>query len=399
MNNIKEHILRTYNDIGADTLEKYWGQIEYTAYWCTHLLLPNSHLERVIPESIEDVVLDKGTGFELHQVKCRDESRPPWTTAEVIPILCDLYNKRHAFEKDCEYHFVSDHLADTKTELRNGSYGSLQRLKHFLEIFHLDNNFLPKEQEEFNNLKRVVIQKIIDTLSLKFGENNNNFEDGVELLNKTYIDTNSKLVRGRPNLQELAYALEISCLDIQSPNILTLERIYNRLLIHIVEKTIRGTSVDARSITKVEVMNCRNEPISVDGKHPNLDDLPGKTVIEKKAIYAGFHLSEIPIFTRQFIRASEKSRLFSILGLEENVNDFSLALMSKQNYYRREISDERKTIGIGPNIYQKIQEDLPTLIQTYLPNVKQADEVYGLGLLWKATDECLLWWECLDTGD
>lgn len=399
VNRVKDLILRTYNDIGADTLEKYWGQIEYTAYWCMHLLLPNSNVLRVIPEGVEDVVIDRGTFIELHQVKCRDESQPPWTTAEVLPILCNQYSKRYAFDKECEFHFVSDHMADTKTSLRTGSYGSLQRLKQLLEIFHLDGCFSTEELGEFDQLKNNVIPRIVDLLSNQDDESVITYSDGIEFLNKTYIDTNSKFVRDHPDYSELNHALQTSCPDMLSTSFSELDRIYQRLILLIIYKILHGDSLDDRAISKADVIHCRYEPTSVERTHPGLDELPGRSVIEKKAIYGGFDLTEIPIFTQQYFNAKVKSRQLSLLGFEENVDDLSLALIAKQNLYRRQLSEEKTIFGIGPHVYQKIQQDLPTLIETYFPNVKQADEVFGLGLLWKATDECILWWECFHIGD
>jgi len=35
---IKEQVLREFGDHGADTLERYFAQIEYTAFWCIRML-------------------------------------------------------------------------------------------------------------------------------------------------------------------------------------------------------------------------------------------------------------------------------------------------------------------------------------------------------------------------
>lgn len=85
MNRAKELVLRVYDDTGADTLEKHWAQIEYSAYWCAHLLLPSSGIKGVIPEGIDDVTLVKDNCYELHQVKCRDSGSG--TIAKALPLL------------------------------------------------------------------------------------------------------------------------------------------------------------------------------------------------------------------------------------------------------------------------------------------------------------------------
>jgi hypothetical protein len=137
VNRVKELILREFGDQGADTFEKHWAQLEYTAYWCIHLLAPPSQILGVIPEGVDDVIIIWGVCRELHQVKCRDEIQPPLTTAEILPILCQQYHRRLAFSEPCHFHFVSDYVADTKTQLKPGvSYGPLSRLKQLLDIEH-----------------------------------------------------------------------------------------------------------------------------------------------------------------------------------------------------------------------------------------------------------------------
>src|SRR5574341_2612377 len=94
---IKEQVLREFDDHGADTLERYFAQIEYTAFWCIRMLRDGEEIEAVIPEGVEDVVVIRRGIHELHQVKTRDESQGPWTSVQVLPILCQQYKRRNAF--------------------------------------------------------------------------------------------------------------------------------------------------------------------------------------------------------------------------------------------------------------------------------------------------------------
>ena len=86
-------VFRRYGDHGADTIKRYFAQVEYTAYWCIRMLHDVENITMVTPETVEDVVLVRPGAIELHQVKTRDESQEPWTMSEVI--LCktrvDLY--------------------------------------------------------------------------------------------------------------------------------------------------------------------------------------------------------------------------------------------------------------------------------------------------------------------
>jgi hypothetical protein len=132
MKRIKEKALRELGDQGTETLERYFAQIEYTAFWCIRMLYKNEGIEAVIPEGFEDVVIVRRDICELHQVKTRDEGPGPWLLSSVLPIICQQYKRRIVFSSDCHFHFVSDQIADNRVQ----KPGSLFRLKHLLEIKH-----------------------------------------------------------------------------------------------------------------------------------------------------------------------------------------------------------------------------------------------------------------------
>ena len=97
MGKIKEQVLREFGDTGADTLERYAAQIDYTVFWCIRMLRSTEGIVAVIPEGVEDLVLVRPCSVELHQIKTRDEGQGPWTTNDVVPILCKQYQHRLAF--------------------------------------------------------------------------------------------------------------------------------------------------------------------------------------------------------------------------------------------------------------------------------------------------------------
>jgi len=158
MTSIKDQVLREFGDQGADTLERYFAQIEYTTLWCIRMLRDAEKISVVIPEGVEDVVVVRQDVYELHQVKTRDESQGPWTTAEVLPILCQQYHRRKAFPGECRYYFVSDQMADTKTRLREDppAFGPLYRLKLLLEIEHDGQTHSPDEKEKLKLFERIL---------------------------------------------------------------------------------------------------------------------------------------------------------------------------------------------------------------------------------------------------
>lgn len=387
----KELILRIYDDMGADTLDKYWAQIEYTAYWCTHLLIPQSGIKGVIPEGIDDVVLVKESYFELHQVKCRDESQPPWTTAEVIPILCDQYLRRTAFNQPCKFHFVSDHVADTKTQLRPGtSYGQLFRLKSLLEIEHDGYTLTPEESAEFEELEREILPRIAELMNQ--GGETVDISTARELLHNTWIETKSVYIRNRPIHDELSLALLEALPGQPTCNIAQLDELYTRLLVCIVKKIRIGKSLDERTIVGDEVLACRVEAVAPESNIPELNTLSGNSIAEKKALFGGFDVTEFPTFALQMKRAQNKRRRFETQGFYENVEDLTLALITLQALTRRIFSQSYLDLKIGPDILIEIQSQLPSCINSYFPNTPGADIPFCNGLLWIATNDCILWW-------
>ena len=392
----KELVLRKYDDTGADTLQKYWAQIEYAAYWCVHLLLPKSGIKGVIPEGIDDVTLARNTCFELHQVKCRDESQAPWTTAEVLPILCGQYLRRTAFKKPGQFHFVSDHVADTKTQLRPGnSYGQLYRLKLLLDIEHEGQAFTPEEATELEELEREILPRIAELM--KSGGESLDFAIARELLHSTWIDTKSLYIRNRPIYDELSNAF-LEALPGQPPcNIPQLDEVYSRLLLLIVEKIITGKSLEGRTITRDDVLACRTEAITPEANLPDLNKLPRNSMAEKKASYGGFDTTEFPAFALQMRHTQEKRRRLETLGLYEKLEDLTLALITLQAQHRRSISQSRSELTIGPSILAAIQPHLQNCITAYFPNTTDIDLPFCHGLLWSATNDCHLWWHRIGT--
>lgn len=387
----KELVLRQYDDTGAETLGKHWAQIEYTAYWCIHLLIPQSGVKGVIPEGIDDVTLIRENCVELHQVKCRDESQPPWTTSEVLPILCSQYLRRTAFDQPCQFHFVSDHVADTKTQLRPGnSYGQLYRLKYLLDIVHEGQVLTYEEASELDELEGEALPRIIELVESR-GEHIE-IAFARELLHNTWIDTKSLYVRNRPVYDELSSAF-LEALPGQPPcNIPQLDKVYRRLLGLIVEKIINGKSLQERTITRDEVLACRAEAVALEPNLPDLNILPGNSIAEKKAWFGGFDITELPVFALQMRRAQEKRRRLETLGLDEKVEDLMLALITLQGQCRRAISQTYPDTEIGPNILSEVQPQIQGWINKYFPDTADVDIPFCDGLLWLYTDDCTLWW-------
>jgi len=230
MKRIKAQVLREFGDHGADTLERYFVQIEYTAFWCIRMLRHAEGIEAVIPEGVEDAVIVRLGINELHQIKTRDESQGPWTNAEVLPILCQQYQRRNAFLGQCHFHFVSNQMADAKTSLGPRSLGPLYPLKHLLEIKHDGQAYKVEEQQELQRFEGIFVPRIRDGLVKDYHDNIDD-ATALELLHNTWIETDSSRLRNADNITELDSAFRELYPDLPAYTLSELSEIYDRLVL------------------------------------------------------------------------------------------------------------------------------------------------------------------------
>ncbi len=392
MASIKERVLREFGDEGADTFGRYWAQVEYTAFWCIRMLRENERIEAVIPEGIEDVVIVRDGMHELHQVKTRDESQGPWTTADVLPVLCQQYHRGRAFDGHCEYHFVSNQVADERTQLRQGSYGPLYRLKFLLEIKHDGQPYRDDEREDMERFQEVLLPRILDRMATEHGDQID-AQTGLLLLHNTWIDTNYSVLQSPNNLVELDAALLALFPGTPRCRIDQLERMYVTLLVLVARRIKECTTIEDRRMTTQDVLGCRVASSAPEIGFPDLDQLPGSTPMDKKALLGGFDPTEIPMFHRQAKLAAADMRELANLGLQDRLERLRVALLDEQAHCRNRICREQ---GIqrapGPEIRSLLRLGLASLARTHFPHSPFVDEQFCLGVLWEETDLCYAWW-------
>lgn len=393
MHRVKDKILREFGDEGADTFERYFAQIEYTAYWCIRMLREEEGIREVIPEVVQDILVLRDKVRELHQIKTRDESQTPWTTADILPILCKLYHGRSAFSDTCQFHFVSDHRADTKTKLQSNSYGSLYRLKHLLDIQHDGQVLNDEESKELQELRRVVIPRIMELLENEYGDAVD--EDTANtLLDNTFIRTDTVILRKNNNIEELGAALQIAVpgAGFTFPQI---QDMYDKLLLLIVRKLFIGRS-DARRITEEEVEGCFVNPVPLILHDLNLDEVPGDTLLDKKLFLGGFDPTEFRPFHKEKVMASGTRRELEAFGHKRRMEKLSMALVDYQVAQRHQVC---RQLGVtnnpGPVILAALRPALLEIARRYFPQEPDVDEQYCLGELWNETNSCTIWWHAL----
>jgi hypothetical protein len=154
---------------------------------------------------------------------------------------------------------------------------------------------------------------------------------------------------------------------------------------------MHGGNLEQRTISRDDILNCRYQSLVFEIGLPNLDLLPGSNVAEKKALFGGFCIDEMPVFAKQRLSAQTKRRKLEALGLGEQVSDLSIILITLQRRYRRNLSTQVTYLGIGPEVLKCLEDDFPSCIQDYFPN-HEVDPVFCHGLIWQETHDCTLWW-------
>jgi hypothetical protein len=395
MNRIKDQVFREYGDHGAETIERYFAQIEYTALWCIRMMADEEQILAVIPEGVEDVVIVRQSGHELHQVKTRSESQGPWTLSEILPILCQQYHRRNAFTpSQCQYVFVSNGLAENKRTKKSSTTPAitLYQIKHLLEILHDGQEFNTSEAKAFSAIEQFLIPKIQETLREKHNEVNITYADVKEYITRTRIETNSLDLIGGDALEELERNLVQNGYDGPRYTTFQLENIYDRILLMVVRKIIKTKSPEERKITQEEVLQCKTSPLIVG--NIDLDKVPGQTVLDKKAYLGGFDITEIPIFSRQRKLADWTWRRLDALGLRRDLDRLTIALLDLQGVCRNSVC---RIQGVrtqpGPKILEQLRPKILPLAATIIPDQPDVDEQFCLGIIWNETELCSAWWQ------
>lgn len=395
MSNLKDAVLREFGDEGAETLDRYFAQVEYTALWCIRLIKGDLGLVAVIPEGVEDVVIERAETIELRQVKTRDEGQGPWTTAEVLPILCKLYHHRHAYPSAVhEFHFVSDRMADTKTPLRSNTFGPLFRLKQLLEIAHAGIQWSAEEDGDFELLFGAIAPRIIEIMHKEHGETISR-ESLRVLIRNTWIETDTAPLRSPDAVGALGVAFDEIFPGGAPYTTAQIREIYGRLILTILGK-IRKKTIAERRMVQADVLGCR-VPATHTELGTDLSKVPGHSVLDKKAVLGGFDLTEVPVFHRQRLLAEAVVRRLLPMGYSETIDKLILDIIDRQTICRDDVCRKQKrTANTGPAILSLLRIEISTMVaHTHLPR-ELADEQLCLGLVWRETDLCTLWWHAFN---
>jgi hypothetical protein len=400
---VEERVLREFGDYGADTLRRYFAQIEYTAFLCIRMLGEPDRISAVVPETLEDVQVEHSLGVELHQTKTRAESRPPWTWPELVPVLAKLFSARRAAIVST-YVFVSNHLADSKSPMgkfRNVGISPF-RFKMLLAALSDHGDLTNAESEDLERAIDALIPHIQDAMHMRHGDSCEADEARV-LLRLCRLETDSERLKkpssssefdGR-NVAELAATMsDASGLPVTVDDA---RMNYSRLLLLILRKILTGRSSAQRRISRDDVLSCRQESSSTN--LPDLASITGGTVLHKKAVLGGFDPTEVPTFRRQRLLAVAETRRLREAGFERSLGRLHLGLLDLQSRTRDLVCRGESLDRPGPEILRRVRAGLPAVITITPIADPSVDDQYCLGVIWDETDACQLWWHSLDLSD
>jgi hypothetical protein len=161
--------------------------------------------------------------------------------------------------------------------------------------------------------------------------------------------------------------------------------------------TTFGVRPQTRRVRYEDVLNCRTTTHTPGEGFPNLDLVPGRTLLDKKAWLGGFDPTELPVFHKQKELAEWPMRRLQSLGLVGDLRRLTTAILDLQRHCRHKVCREQ---GInrkpGPKILSMLHPELSSLAAKYFPESGEVDEQFCQGVLWQETDLCSVWWHELD---
>ena len=156
-------------------------------------------------------------------------------------------------------------------------------------------------------------------------------------------------------------------------------------------------SRELRRIDRDDVLGCRSARFAAGHGYPDLDSIPGNSLLDKKARLGGFDPTELPRLHKQKALAEWLVRKLNNLGLQELLERLTTAIVDLQGVCRNNICREQ---GInerpGPLILDQLRPQLARVAAEYFPDTDEVDEQFCLGVLWSETNKCTTWWHGLN---
>ena len=382
---LKDALLRTVDDSGAETLRRYFAQLQYTAAYCVRMLRADSDIEAVVPEVGEDLVIERSDRDELRQVKTRTESVGAWRLPDLLAVLCKQYALRGHFRPGCTFHFVSDRAADPRSRPRGLDCGPLYRLKDVLAR-SAEGTMTPDEAIELAAFEEALCPEIVRRMA-EHGETLTD-ADALDLLRRTRIETEEPRLREFNWPGDLQRALEDARPGVEY-RFRELVAIWEAVVTLVIDRVVNGTSPAGRRLVRADVEGC----LQAWGAGPDAAwDAPGATVLERKCLAGGFDTVRVRNFARQRVLAEVALRRLEALGLRQEVDLLAADLSERQAVCLERSADEDAP---GPHTLALVKGEVASAVARALGSRVSDDrrQALGEGLLWRETEACYIRWD------
>jgi hypothetical protein len=392
---LRHNVLELFGDHGADTLDRYFAQIEYTAVWCARMLDPRQRVRVVIPEAVEDLVVIRRGRIELRQVKSRNESVGAWSLSEVLPILASQYARSYAFgPRRFSFHFVSDARADVRVSPR---LGSLEALKDVLDLRRRGMKLRTKEATTLRLFLERLPAQLVPRVKPPTGESCNEQQAEMFLL-ATHIDTNDSDFRTPPSIELLHAGLRAAQPMSGNRSVPELQAIYDQILLLIVRRIREGGTLNTRAIRRTDVLQCCETPRAE--LRPDFRRLyPDSSLLEAKTLHGGFDPYEAKQFRQQLSRSKVRRREIAAMRLGDEIDDLDLALGELQRHERRCMTAEfPQPTPFGPVLLERVRPQFAILAAKHLSPAARPDALLCQGILWEQTQACRSAWHPIENG-
>ena len=383
---LKDALLRALpDDSGADTLRRYFAQLQYTAAYCIRMLRSDTDIEAIVPEVGDDVVVVRVGSEELRQVKTRAESVGAWRFPDVLDILCKQYALRVHFRGGCTFHFVSDQGADPRSRPAKLGCGPLFRLKDVLAR-SAEGSLEASEQDEMKAFEAALCPEIVRRMRDTHSETLTD-EDARGLLHRTRIETEE------PRLREFNWPGDLHrALKDARPGteyrFRELEAIWQSLILLVVGRIVNGSTAADRRIVRDDVVACLSASAALVGTW----GAAGVTRLERKCLAGGFDAVRVQNFARQRLLSEVTVRQLESLGLSGDLEQLAADLSERQ---AARLSESVGVALPGPHVLALVKSEVSPAVDQWLGTrvAGPRQQAFGEGVLWRETEACYVRWD------
>lgn len=384
---MEDKIIAKFGDHGADSSRRDRFQEHFAAYYCVQMLFDGSILE-VICEYGEDVVVNRNQGYELHQVKTKQESVSEWNLADLYPIIAKTFAMVPYFDKVKKCCFVSN----------KGSSGVLYELKKVINQSQSDWN--EQEREFFETFCTNHAARILSEMKNVDSENNETVLDVRQRLLTLEINTDFHHMNHveDSNIRTLRKFLDNDTYSLNNYSDKDIGDIYDNLIGIVGKATIGRTRVE-KTITRNQVLECIVQPrgsrllYKLPSKE-EIENAQGRTLLEKKLFLGGFTDLFVEDARELMVVVKSRSRNWEFGQAAEILDDIVFRVKHLcVDSYDKVCQENPKKEQIGREIFEDIKIEFPRLLDYYHnSNLAFIDQLFLEGIAWALTSECKLYW-------